>query len=33
MPQVLIISLVVRGAESAGDLFLYKDKKMNLAEL
>jgi hypothetical protein len=25
--------LVVRGAESAGDLFLYKDKKMNLAEL
>jgi len=32
MPQVLIISMVVRGTESAGDLFLYKDK-MNLAEL
>ena len=32
MPQVLIISMVVRGAESAGDLFLYRDK-MNLAEL
>jgi hypothetical protein len=32
MPEVLIILMVVRGTESAGDLFLYKDK-MNLAEL
>jgi hypothetical protein len=33
MPWVLTVWMLVRGAESAGHLFLFKDKKVNLREL